>query len=75
MIASDSVFLVFSPDLDLGFRIADFLFKFIVVPVDQIEKVYLKNKNVQTKLITKKKNRSNLGLVSTFECLPLEWSG
>ena len=74
MTASDSVFVVFSPDLDLGFRIADFLFKFIVVPVDQIEKVYLKNKNVQTKLITKK-NRSNLGLVSTFQCLPLEWSG
>ena len=55
MTASDSVFVVLSPDLDLGFRIADFLFKFIVVPVDQIEKVYLKNKNVQTKLITKKK--------------------
>ena len=55
MTVSDSVFVVFWPDLDLGFRIADFLFKFIVVPVDQIEKVYLKNKNVQTKLITKKK--------------------
>ena len=57
MTASDSVFVVFSPDLDLGFRIAYFLFKFIFVPVDQIEKVYLKNKNVQTKLTTTKKNK------------------
>ena len=57
MTASDSVFVVFSPDLDLGFRIAYFLFKFIVVPVDQIEKVYLKNKNVQTKLTTTKKKQ------------------
>lgn len=61
MTASDSVFVVFSPDLDLGFRIAYFLFKFFVAHVDQIEKVYLKNNHVQTKLI--KKTRSNLGLV------------
>lgn len=43
-----------SPDLDLGLRIAYFLFKFFAVHVDQIEKVYLKNNHVQTKLIKKK---------------------
>lgn len=63
MTASDSVFVVCSPDLDLGFRIAYFLFKFSVVHVDQIEKVCLKNNHVQTKLI--KKTRSNVGLVYT----------
>lgn len=63
MTASDSVFVVCSPDLDLGFRIAYFLFKFSVVHVDQIEKVYLKNNHVQTKLI--KKTRSNVGLLYT----------